>query len=228
MYYMGSATKMLKRLPPLKFAATACRKLDATTRQWLRYQQLRLAVKSTEPLQIIIGASGTTQAGWIATEQSQLDLLEPKTWARLFNKPAIKAINAEHVWEHLSPAEGLTAARTCFDYLKPGGRLRCAVPDGLHPSPTYIEYVRPGGVGEGSDDHRVLYTYESLSELFSKAGFQVELLEYFDRSGKFHACDWDPADGMITRSLRFDDRNRHQAYGYTSLIVDAIKPTEKI
>lgn len=27
--------------------------------------------------------------------------------------------------------EGVEAARTCFDFLKPGGYVRCAVPDGF-------------------------------------------------------------------------------------------------
>ena len=59
---------------------------------------------------------------------------------------------AEHVWEHLSEADARAANRLCFRYLKPGGVLRLAVPDGLHPDPGYIDEVRPGGTGAGVDD----------------------------------------------------------------------------
>ena len=56
----------------------------------------------------------------------------------------------------------------CYEFLRPGGRLRIAVPDGFHPEPGYIEYVRPGGTGIGADDHKVLYNYQSLRKLLEK------------------------------------------------------------
>lgn len=39
------------------------------------------------------------------------------------------AFVAEHVWEHLSLADAHRAAQNCHRYLRPGGRLRLAVPD---------------------------------------------------------------------------------------------------
>ena len=69
------------------------------------------------------------------------------------------AILAEHVWEHLDCFAAIVAAQNCFKYLKPGGYIRVAVPDGWHPDKDYIDYVKPGGWGAGSDDHHVLYTY---------------------------------------------------------------------
>lgn len=39
------------------------------------------------------------------------------------------AFVAEHVWEHLSLSDAHVAARNCQRYLRPGGRLRIAVPD---------------------------------------------------------------------------------------------------
>jgi len=97
------------------------------------------------------------------------------------------------------------------------------VPDALHPDPQYREQTRPGGSGPGATDHKVHYTHESLSALLHSAGFKVELLEYFDAAGNFHATEWAPADGMIHRSRRFDERNRGGTLRYTSLIVDAHK-----
>lgn len=153
-----------------------------------------------------------------------LNLLHETDWQKFFPLGTLEAILAEHVWEHLTPGDGVVAAKTCFDYLRPGGRLRLAVPDGFNPSPEYREWVRPGGSGAGAEDHKALYTHESMDRLLTGVGFQVELLEYFDADGKFHFTDWDPADGVIHRSRRFDERNRDGRLGYTSLIVDAHKP----
>ena len=134
---------------------------------------------------------------------------------------------AEHVWEHLTIDQGLEAAQRCFEYLKPGGYLRVAVPDGFHPDELYRHRVRPGGSGAGADDHRVLYNHITLADIFEKAGFRVDLLEYFDSEGKFHFVDWNPEDGKINRSWRFDRRNEDGATNYTSIILDAYKDAEQ-
>jgi len=176
------------------------------------------------PIRIVIGASGICDEGWIETDIEYLNLLNPKHWETYFQKDSIDAILAEHVWEHLTPEQGLAAARKCFEYLRPGGYLRVAVPDGFFPDPKYIEYVRPGGSGAGADDHKVLYDHITFSELFTKAGFRVEPLEYHDSKGVFHFVEWKTADGTIFRSKRFDDRNTDVKLGYTSVILDAYKP----
>jgi predicted SAM-dependent methyltransferase len=175
-------------------------------------------------LRIVVGAGGVPVKGWIESEASFLDLREPDTWNRYFQSNSIDAILAEHVWEHLRRSDGLVAARTCFRYLKPGGYLRIAVPDGHHPDSAYIEAVRVGGTGCGADDHRALYTAETLVDLLREAGFVPELLEYFDNLGVFHEAPWSPQAGPIQRSRRFDTRNRDRPLSYTSLIVDAHKP----
>lgn len=181
-------------------------------------------VAATRPVRIVVGSSGITPEGWIQTDIEYLDLLQASDWKRFFREGSVAAILAEHVWEHLTPADGAQAAATCFRYLQPGGYLRLAVPDGCHPDPVYRERVRPGGTGPGADDHKVLYDHQSLGDLLHAAGFEVELLEYFDTTGKFHCTEWDPADGMIHRSRRFDERNQGGRLAYTSLIVDARKP----
>ncbi len=107
------------------------------------------------------------------------------------------AILAEHVWKHLDCNAAIVAAQNCFTYLKPGGYIRVAVPDGLHPDDSYIDYVKPGGWGADSDDHHVLYTYSTLQTVFASVGFQIRLLEYFDERGRFHDQERAPADGMI-------------------------------
>jgi predicted SAM-dependent methyltransferase len=173
------------------------------------------------PIRIIIGAAGTHERGWISTDIQCLNLLKPDHWRRVFKPSSIDAILAEHVWEHLTIEEGLIAAQRCYTYLKPGGYIRVAVPDGLHPDPKYLEYVKIGGTGCGAKDHKVLYTYKSLKGLFETAGFNVTMLEYFDDAGKFHQTDWNPADGKIHRSRSFDERNKNGLVNYTSIILDA-------
>lgn len=174
-------------------------------------------------LRIVIGASGTEWEGWVSTEYPMFDVTDASSVQKFLDRGTVTTFLAEHVWEHLTPAQATAAVRNCHALLKPGGRLRIAVPDGLHPDPAYIEYVRPGGTGVGSDDHKVFYCFATLSELLESAGFEVRLLEWFDENGVFHFSDWSPVDGMIVRSTRYDERNRANPTAYTSLIVDGIK-----
>ena len=185
----------------------------------------RQKIRQTHPLRLSIGSAGIQQEGWIATEISHFNLLQPQQWRNNLGAKSIDAIMAEHVWEHLTLEEGVTAAKTCWTFLKPGGKIRIAVPDGYFPNPKYIDMVRPGGWGDGSDDHKVLFNHKNLSEIFERAGFKVELLEYFDDKGEFHQRPWDPTDGFISRSRQNDPRNTPTEAHYTSIILDAIKPT---
>jgi predicted SAM-dependent methyltransferase len=183
----------------------------------------RLREARERPLRIMIGASGTSIPGWHVTDQRYLDLLKPAHFRRVFEPGTIDAIFAEHVWEHLTPEQALVAARTCHTFLAPGGCLRVAVPDGLHPDPAYVDGVRPGGTGAGATDHKVLYDYRSFGRVFETAGFRVELLEYFDEAGDFHAVEWSDDRGHVRRSARFDPRNAGGKLVYTSVILDAVK-----
>ena len=193
----------------------------------LRKYDLREYMASQARVRIIVGAGDDGYEGWIATNKDRLDLLRDDDWAYLFQSKLIDAILAEHVWEHLDCRAALVAARNCFTYLQPGGYIRVAVPDGLHPDEEYIDYVKPGGWGVGSDDHHVLYTYRTLEAVFALVGFETTLLEYFDERGTFHFQEWSPADGRIERSSRFDRRNRTRELAYTSIILDARKPVEE-
>jgi predicted SAM-dependent methyltransferase len=157
-------------------------------------------------------------------DAAYLDLSSARDWDRFFRPHSIAAILAEHVWEHLTPEQGLTAAKMCYRYLRAGGHLRIAVPDGFPPDPTYINWVRVGGVGDGADDHKVLYTYATLSGLLRTAGFDVTLQEYFDERGTFHGQESDRNDGSVRRSKRYDPRNAGGDLKYTSIIIDGCVP----
>jgi predicted SAM-dependent methyltransferase len=208
--------RTLGRFPSTEFG----RRLVSGYRVVTGPRLLRKAAKR-EPIRIVIGASGVHDSGWTPTEVEYLDITKESDWERFFKPASITGMLAEHVWEHLTPSDALQAAQLCHKYLRPNGYLRAAVPDGLQPDPSYIEHVKPGGTGPGADDHKLLYTYRTFKDVFEKIGFHVEILEYFDETGKFHSVEWDPADGMIYRSRRFDVRNKDRKLHYTSLIIDA-------
>jgi len=180
---------------------------------------------SSPPIRLVIGASGVSQPNWTVTNIEYLNITMERHWERYFSPGTIHAMLAEHVWEHLSAADAIEATRLCRLYLRPGGYLRVAVPDGFHPDPRYIEYVKPGGTGPGASDHRSLFTYKTFRALFENAGFIVNLLEYFDEHGKFHFVEWSTAEGLINRSRLFDERNASGSLNYTSIILDASVPS---
>ncbi|MHB1954655.1 MAG: class I SAM-dependent methyltransferase [Sulfobacillus sp.] len=165
---------------------------------------------------------------WLHTREDELNLLRRDDWLRRFGVGSLSAILAEHVWEHLTQDEGLTAARICHEFLKPGGYVRCAVPDGYFPNTAYQHMAQVGGPpgipNHPAASHKVVYNYRTLSNVFARAGFRVLLLEYSDESGAFHSTDWDPAQGLIYRTLRYDHRNQNGQLGFASLLLDAVKP----
>ena len=152
-----------------------------------------------------------------------MDIVDPDSISRYFERESVKVFLAEHVFEHLTHQQAESALAICKDYLIAGGYLRIAVPDGFHPDERYINQAKPGGYGAGAGDHIVLYNYKTLRRLIEKVGFQSKLLEWYDQEGKFHFVDWQPKTGFILRSSRFDERNRSKKLAYTSLIIDAIK-----
>ncbi len=178
-------------------------------------------------MRIILGAGAATQDGWVATQESDLNVLSEADFAARFAPGSIDAMLAEHVWEHMTEAEGRKAARNCYAYLKPGGYLRCAVPDANFRNEAYQAMVQVGGPGPADHpaaSHKIVYDYRTLVSVFEDAGFEVTLLEFCDERGDFHYTYWNEADGRIGRSYRFDTRNSGDELGMVSIIVDANKP----
>lgn len=177
-------------------------------------------------MRVIIGASKTTYPGWIRTQKTDLDLLNPSDFERMFSIAKPTAFLAEHVWEHMTFEEGCQAARNCFHYLADGGYLRVAVPDANFRNAWYQNMVQIGGNGDSNHPaytHKIVYDYLTLSHVFQQAGFEVELLEWCDANGLFHYKYWNEADGRIGRSLRFDTRNGNGQLRMVSIILDAKK-----
>lgn len=186
--------------------------------------------KKINGIKLVIGAGEyRNNPGWVHTQEDELNLLRREQWTQRFAANSIDALLAEHVWEHLDGDEGLAAAKLCFDFLKPGGYVRCAVPDGYFPDAAYQHAVQIGGPGPADHpaaSHKIVHTCDSLTAMFEQAGFDVRLLEYCDERGAFHANAWDAGDGFIYRSERFDHRNANGTLGFVSLLIDAVKPED--
>ncbi|TDB61375.1 class I SAM-dependent methyltransferase [Arundinibacter roseus] len=188
------------------------------------YSQFQLSsYNPAKPVKLVIGSGFSFIKGWMLTDIETLNILKADDWAAYFPENSVDRILAEHVWEHFSEADGKLAFKNCHTFLKPGGVLRVAVPDGFHPDPEYIAKVRPGGTGDGADDHKILYNYKLMSGFLEEIGFKVLPLEYFDENGQFHQQPWRPEDGIIRRSADHDSRNQGGKLVYTSLIIDAQK-----
>jgi len=178
-------------------------------------------------MKIVIGAGDTSFDGWYHTQESELDLLDEKTFTSLIPQKDAECFLAEHVWEHLTIQEGIEAARNCYNHLKGGGYLRLAVPDKNFRNEWYQNMVQVGGPGPEDHPaftHKVVYDYKTLVHVLEQAGFEVTLLEYCDENGTFNFKYWNKEDGYIGRSFRFDTRNSLDSLGMVSIIIDAHKP----
>jgi predicted SAM-dependent methyltransferase len=239
----AATRQMLRRMPGIRHVRQAASNTRRAYYRQFGRSWLKRKLAASDRKRIVIGAWNRFDPGWIPTQREFLDLTDPTHWEAYFQPNSIEAILAEHVWEHVTPEQGLAAARTCFKYLRPGGSLRVAVPDGLHPDPAYVDTVKAGagtavptaGLDGNAANHKALYTYRTLRALFESAGFRVVLYEYFDEAGSFHCQDWDAKGGTIWRSKRFDPRNKGgklssvypgtlQDYlAFSSIILDAVK-----
>jgi predicted SAM-dependent methyltransferase len=241
--------RRIKLLPVVRHIRHAAMTTRRAYHRHFGHYRLKKILANSRGKRIVIGAWNRYDPGWIPTQRDFLNLLEPGHWERFFQPDSLDALLAEHVWEHITEEEGRDAARTCFKYLRPGGYLRVAVPDGLLPDPAYVEMVKAGArpdegqgepapaIDEGGNaaNHKALYTYKTLSKVFESAGFRVVLYEYFDEAGVFHCHDWDRKKGTIWRSKRFDPRDRDgqlasvypgsmdEYLSYSSIILDAVK-----
>jgi predicted SAM-dependent methyltransferase len=185
-------------------------------------------------MKIIVGAGEVVRDGWLSLQQSDLDIRDARQWSRLFAPGSLEAILTEHTIEHLTIAEARATVRNFYRYLKRDGYVRCAVPDGFHTSPEYLNWVAPNSKGEqwlnnfrvNEPPHKTLWNYKSLSTLFGDAGFAVVFREYFDEYGRFHKSDWSESDGYIRRASGRAWSNILSLWvgaPYTSLLIDAAK-----
>jgi len=183
-------------------------------------------------LRVAIGAGAQRWDGWVPTDKDDLDLTDRGSFERWFGDERAAALICEHTWEHLDSRESRAAAELCMEFMRPGARLRVAVPDGLFPDEAYQRNAQVGGPGPADHpaaDHKVVYDYRTLVPVFEAAGFEVVLLEWWDEEGEFHYSDWELLDGPIGRATKLDTRNEawrrgDDSPGFTSLLLDAFRP----
>lgn len=181
---------------------------------WLFYRH------ASKSINLIIGAGTIKFKGWFATDIATLDVTNESHFKKYFNKKKIDKVLAEHVLEHLTDKELDLMIKHLFKYSSEDVNIRIAVPDGFHKDEKYIDLVKPGGTGEGADDHKHLFNYKSLSEKFKKWNFVPYLKEYWDENGEFHSIYINDEFGTIRRSFLNDLRNKDKKPHYTSLIID--------
>jgi predicted SAM-dependent methyltransferase len=186
-------------------------------------------------LKIIVGAGTVKMAGWISLQFKDLDIRNYFSWIRLFRPNSIDAILTEHTLEHLTIEEAKAAIRNFYIFLKKGGYVRVAVPDGFNRNANYLNWVSPSSRGEkwlsnfrdkDEPNHKTLWNYRTLCGLFAQNNFKVFLLEWFDERGKFNQKEWQQMNGFIRRCQGCFQSVLLSVFtncNYTSLIFDAVK-----
>lgn len=184
-------------------------------------RQLKNRIQQNEPLKVVIGGGdGIHPKDWIVTNYEEIDVENEDDFEYFFGEKRADNFLSSHVHEHLiNPTK---ANKNLYKYLKVGGKLRVAVPDGNFPNENYINEVKVGGSGAGANDHKTLWTFETLLDSLTSVGFKCEGIEYW-LNAEFIKKDWSEKDGFIGRSAEFDERNTGGELNYTSLIIDAIK-----
>jgi len=175
---------------------------------------------TSSDIKIIVGAGPTKYDSWFSTDIATLDVTNENHFKKYFKKKKINKILAEHVLEHLTKNELELMINNFYKYSSEEINIRIAVPDGFHTDKEYIEKVKPGGTGEGAKDHKNLFNFLTLSELFSAQKFKAILVEYWDETGKFHPGYSNDDNGYVLRSFINDKRNLDGIPHYTSLIID--------
>lgn len=193
-----------------------------------RRQKIRLPVAANKNIKIIVGAAETYQKGWFSTNEQWLDITKETDWKNVFQgKPLLTHVVAEHVFEHLTPQQAADALQHIHRHLRPGGRVRIAVPDGYNPDEDYIRHVGIAGIGDDAADHKQLLNVDTLSNLLQESGFETVHVEGYNKDGQLVQNAYDISEGFIMRSRTNPSIAQDSPWSFpdsnTSLIVDGIK-----
>jgi predicted SAM-dependent methyltransferase len=188
---------------------------------FLKRKWLNKKIMNSEGLKIVVGAGNTIYENWISTDYPVFDILNSDHWHHLFGTNKIDNILAEHVYEHLTPEQLMLSLYHLRKYASHNIVVRIAVPDGNFPSINYLNHVKPGGIGPGAKDHKVLYTKEIIEVMFEgNSEWKLELVEYWAPDGNFFSTYNPVPNGRVQRSRNEDWRNKGPEINYTSLIFD--------
>jgi predicted SAM-dependent methyltransferase len=177
---------------------------------------------------VVIGAGGTTFAGWLSTDYPIVDFLNHTRIGAVFDDNSISEVLAEHVFEHFTIPQAVIALQAMWCVMVDGGRVRIAVPDGAHPGAHFAEKMFGAWAIEKQDNgypgHYTAWTEPQLTRVLKASGFGAVALEWWDAERQFHYRSWDPNQGgPVARTLHNDRRNRDGGLNYTSLLVDAFR-----
>ena len=134
--------------------------------------------KAKAPVRLNLGAGGVEVKGFIAVDikdgQSAYPLSDYAT-------DSVVEIRASHILEHFAEAEVLDVLTEWVRVLKPGGRIRLAVPDfgavvGLYPQHAEtrgaLRAIVVGGQSDEHDFHHSTWTPEKLHLMMATAGLE--------------------------------------------------------
>ena len=163
-------------------------KIRKLIRQYEKYifkVKIKEAKKNKKPIQLIVAAGDQSRADWISSEWYVLNITEHKSWKKYFSFNEVDRILAEHVFEHFDNKQTKNCLNNIHNFLKSDGCLRIAVPDGYFPDKKYIDWVKPGGLAPGAEDHKILYNYQTLKK-FRKNKFKCKLVEFLMKTKFFY------------------------------------------
>jgi len=178
-------------------------------------------------VRVNVGGASRTFKGWVLSDYLQFDVTDVGQYVAAFGQQGVAAFRAEHMYEHLFPAQVEIAAAMSYLFLAPGGHYRVAVPEGYHPDPLYRDHVEAGN----RHQHKQMWTVDNMPPIWIKAGFDVQMMENFDKHGQFYKHDVGDAEAdreKWSKVYRVADLEKiaDKSYGYTSLYFDAIKPDD--
>lgn len=128
----------------------------------------------TADIKLNIGAGKTVIEGFTPIDRS-LGFGKQEAWPLSYRDECVSEIRASHILEHFSEADVPNVLADWVRVLKPGGRIRLAVPDfdkiakDLSADPKRFAYLM-GGQTDDNDFHKSAFTADKLTSQMLHAG----------------------------------------------------------
>lgn len=132
---------------------------------------MHCAVPGTHNMKLNIGAGDTKIEGFLPIDRK----FGQEAFPLPFQPNSIEEIRCAHMLEHLSFSDVMSALKDWYEKLKPGGRVRIAVPDvdrilNSRHDPGWHFYLMGGQINE-NDFHKSCFTKAILTAYMQRAGF---------------------------------------------------------
>ena len=137
---------------------------------------------------------------------------------------SVDRLHSEDCFEHIELTQYPRILEELHRILKPGGRLRLAVPDYRNPKD---RFCLEKGFDPRNNLHITLTTYELLKPVLDASPFTVDYLHYWKDDDTFVQNDIDYSKGYVRRTPDNDERNKGaDKLHVTSFVCDLIKTSE--